>query len=623
MKVSKLSAGVLGRAGVCVAALLLSPAMSDRAQAYGGFWSSQTTRVKQSAARIVFVDNPDSTVTAIVQMSYAGPSQDFAWVIPMPGTPTVGVSSNAVFERLDAATAPEYWVEVTLEGMCAQEDDPEPASDAGIGTDGGPRDPDPTAPVAVIDQGSVGPYDYVNITVDRALDDPAQAATDWLTMNGYDLTDLDSEVLDPYLQDGLNLLAFKLTSGTDAGAIRPVVLTYESKRPMIPIRPAAVAAQDDMPVQVWVFGPSQAVPRDYESLVLNDALIDWLTAREFVAGTLPAGGVGPFGELVVSEPSNYDAVVSAAADEAGGRGFVTELGGPASQYRDKVWSTLDEETFTTIASQSYADGIDAVLAAHAHYSGWDGWSDAIAGATTLPEGVTIDEFGQNPDDHRGVAVVDAAEFLRLLDESVVAPVADTAAMLYRAPYLTRLYSTISPDEMTVDPSFDYNADLAQVSNIHIARQFVECGPTLSRSDAPWRIEPPQGGVIVGEGSGAWPVEEGSLPANLKIVTLSSHGPGTVVEDNSAEIGMELFERAGTNGSGAPVLLPQHGVMIGGTQSVTPYAPADSTEGNPPTSDGTDCSVAQVGRASDTGAARAPWWPLAGVFLALRRRGRAS
>ena len=78
-------------------------------------------------------------------------------------------------------------------------------------------------------------------------------------------------MLSPYLRDGLNLLAFKLTKGTDVGAIRPVILTYESKLPMIPIRPTSVAAHDDMGIQVWVFGPSQAVPDNYKSLVLNEA----------------------------------------------------------------------------------------------------------------------------------------------------------------------------------------------------------------------------------------------------------------------------------------------------------------------------------------------------------------
>src|ERR1019366_4291464 len=149
-------------------------------------------------------------------------------------------------------------------------------------------------------------------------------------------------------------------------------------------------AHDDMGIEVWVVGPSQAVPENPKSLVLNEARIDWLTAPKFVAGTLPAGGVGPFGAYV-DRPTNYDAIVTAAANEAGGEGFVTELAGPASQYRDKVWSSLDDQEFKTISNQPYADGIDAILAANRHFGGWDGWKDALEGATTLPEGVTIDQ----------------------------------------------------------------------------------------------------------------------------------------------------------------------------------------------------------------------------------------
>ena len=282
-------------------------------------------------------------------------------------------------------------------------------------------------------------------------------------------------MLGPYLREGLNLLAFKLTKGTDVGAIRPVILTYESKLPMIPIRPASVAAHDDMGIQVWVFGPSQAVPDNYKSLVLNEARIDWLSGGSFAAGTLPAGGVGPFGTYV-SKPSNYDAVVTAAANEAGGQGFVTELGGPASQYRTRSgrrWTTRSSRRSRARPTRTASTRSSRPTATSA--AGTAG-RDAIQGATTLPAGVTIDEFGRNPEQYRGVARVDTPKFFKLLHDEVVQPVADAAAMFYRAPYLTRLYSTMSADEMTVDPAFDYNVDLAQVSNVHIARQFIACGP---------------------------------------------------------------------------------------------------------------------------------------------------
>src|SRR5579863_9169777 len=587
----KILGSILGSAGVSVASLWL---LCPHAYAFGGFWSSQTAPVRQTSEQIVFVDNPDSTVTAIVQIRYAGPSAKFAWVIPLPGKPTVGVSSSKVFERLDAATAPQYWVEVTVEGSCVQKGRAQAAFGADSSAGGAPSAPDSTAaPVGVVERGSIGPYDYVVIMVQRDLGDPSKVATDWLKTNGYDLTGVEDKALSPYLKDGLNLLAFKLTKGAEVGAIRPVILTYESKLPTIPIRPTSIGAHDDMGIQVWVIGPSQAVPDNYRSLVINEARIDWLTGRKYAAGTLPAGGVGPFGPYV-GKPSNYDAVLAAAAKEAGGQGFVTELGGPASQYRDKVWSSVEGQEFTMISGRSYADGVDAILAANHPFGGWDGWKDAIQGATTLPTGVTIDEFARNPHQYRGVAKVDATKFFKLLYEGVVRPVADTAAMFYKAPYLTRLYGTMSPDAMTVDPAFRYNFDLAQVSNVHIAKQSIQCTSALDQDDAPWRIKLPQGGVVVGKGSRDWPVTEGSMPANLKVVSLSTSGPGTVIKDNSEDIGTKLFETAGaTDGGMSTPRPPLTGVMIGGAQTVT-RGQTGSTHGGAEASGGRKCSISCVG-----------------------------
>jgi hypothetical protein len=593
MKISNLWAQLVLLA--LAAALLVSPVMSHGARAFGGLWSSEGAKLEQSAARIVFVDNQDGGITAIIQLEYRGPARHFAWLIPVPGSPQVGISSSTVFDRLDAATAPQYWVEVAGLQMCKPEEPVAVADDASEAAPGAPRTPAPTmSPVVVFDQGSVGSYDHVTIAVDPSLSDRSQAAIDWLTSQGYDLTGLEGSVLDPYLADGFSLLAVKLTPGADAGAIRPVMLTYQSDRPMLPIRPTAVAAQQNMGIQVWVIGPSQAVPENYRSLVLNDALIDWLTGEPYVAGTLPAGGVGPAGPAI-DKPGNYDAVVSAAADEAGGQGFVTELGAPASQFREEVWSAQDEQTFARISTESYPDGIDALIAASRYYGGWDGWKDAVLGATALPDDVTIEEFGGDPERYRGLAEVDTAAFFELLRERVVEPVADTAELFYRAPYLTRLYTTMSADEMTVDPTFNYNSDLAQVDNIHIARQFMACDPTLSRSDAPWRIELPQGGVVAGAGDEVWPVPEGSMPANLKVVMLSTRGSGSVVEDNSEAIAMTLWETTGAAGSTTAMLAPpRHGVSIGETQRVPPQGQAASSVRSAPTRDSNGCNASQAG-----------------------------
>ncbi len=597
-------------------ALLLCATWSHRAEAFGGLWSSGAAPVRNAGEEIVFVDNPDTTITAIVRLSYEGPPQKFAWVIPVPGKPKIGVSSSTVFRRLEAATAPEYLVEVAVRGACKPGTVPALSSGAGYETAAESAAEDS---IVKIDQGSIGPYDYTSIKVDPSIEDPAKAATDWFTANGYTLTGMESSVLGPYLKDGLNLLAFKLGRGVDTGAIKPVMLTYESKLPMIPLRPASVAAPRDIGIQVWVFGPSQAVPLNYGSLVLDEALIDWLSGARHAAGTLPAGGAGPFGPTII-KPSNYDAVVTAAVREAGHRGFVTELAAPASQFRGSVWSSVDEQALPMMSRQHYADGIDAILAANRHFGGWDGWRDAVRGASTLPARVTLDDFARDPARYRGVVSVDAERFFSLLQAKVIEPVSDAAALFHAAPYLTRLYSRMSASEMTVDPVFTYNEELAQLSNTRVARQVVQCSSRLDQREAPWRITLPHGAVIAGKGDGTWPLPVNSMPANLELVQLSATGSGVVVKDNREAIAAKL---AGSTGPSAIEAEAPHppltGVMIGGAQNVTPRT-VPATQTSPKPSTGHRCTVSRVG--SGAGSMLALGLSLAGALFSARRLARS-
>jgi MYXO-CTERM domain-containing protein len=104
------------------------------------------------------------------------------------------------------------------------------------------------------------------------------------------------------------------------------------------------------------------------------------------------------------------------------------------------------------------------------------------------------------------------------------------------PTITRLYTTMSADEMTLDPLFTFNPDLAAVSNIHTAERIIECNPGIYQSEAPWRIELPQGGIIRGTAAsvGTWPTIA-NMPPNRKIVRDGEKGSGNVVEDKSEEI----------------------------------------------------------------------------------------
>jgi hypothetical protein len=538
-------------------------------------------------------------------------------VLPVSGVPDIEVSSNMAFDRLRGFTDPQYNLEVELEGECMEEQFFPEAQFDGAANVGAPSAADAGAGVMVLDEGSVGPYDYTVISVDPMLDDAAQVAIDWLNDNDYDLMGIGPDVLRPYLEENLNLLAFRLTKGNMTGAIRPVVLTYAGSKPSIPIRPTAVAAENDMGVRVWVLSDAQAVPSNYKSLVINEALINWFNYRQ-----------------------NYDQVITAAADEAGGQGFVTEMAGDSTQLDEIVFNSNDMQQWMSYQLQNFEDGFQAIQEASWRYRFWDGWRKTVCDAVNLPSDVTCDDFGRNPDAYRGVIEIDENAFIQALFENVVKPVIDTQEILLSRPYMTRLYSTMSADEMTLDPAFDFNPDLADVSNVHTAKQIIECSPELLPWQAPYRIELPQGGVIRGEGNQQWPIAIDDLPANLRIVQLSTAGAGEIVEDNRDMVLDALFEQSGVTASGTVTLeMPDEGVPIGGpmepavgngggdTMGPADTQPPEANAGAAGAGDGGSdgdgggvCSVGRPGGARGDASATALLGALA-LGLAVRRRRR--
>ncbi len=304
------------RAAMVASVMAVAALAADDAEACGGLFCNAVQPVVQVDERIIFVDHEDDTVTAVVQIAYAGPSEQFAWVIPIDGVPEIGVSSNVAFTRLQAATDPSYTMNTRVEGECAvappigfvgcaADQALSRVADAGAFNEDG---------IDVLASGSVGPYDYELISVAEITDqDPAAAALRWLDDNGYEATALSADLFRPYLEEGMNLLAFRLNKQADVGEIRPVTLRYPSRFPMIPIKLTSVAAQEDMGVLVWTIAEARAVPLNYKSLELNAALINWFSWQ-----------------------SNYFNVVNAAADEAGGQGFVTEMAQPSSVLDEDV-----------------------------------------------------------------------------------------------------------------------------------------------------------------------------------------------------------------------------------------------------------------------------------------------
>jgi hypothetical protein len=532
---------------------------TEPASACGGFFCSQQQPVNQAAERIIFADNGDGTITAVIQIMYEGPSENFSWLLPISTVPEgdqLGVASDIAFTRLQFATNPQFNLTTRVEGTCGEEN---PLLAGGVSR---PRsetcDDNPLLagcdlpdedingnPISVEASGVVGAFEYSVISVDPALADPVAPALEWLGANGYDVTPEGAGLIGPYLADGMYLLALRLTKGSDTGSIRPIKLTYAAEAPMIPIKLTAVAANRDMGVMTWVLSSARAVPLNYNALELNEARINWFNAA-----------------------SNYDQVVTAAADEAGGQGFVTEFAGPSSQLAEVVWRSDEEQDWQSVRSATYFSFDDMFSAVFQRYQSYSGFWDAIRRSVTLEEGVSYDDFRTCPSCYSDRATFAPTALFAAIDADVIEPLRGVQTLIDRAPYATRLYSTLSAAEMVVDPVFRFNPDLPELSNVHQAERVIECDPSVYEFEAPWRIDFPQGTTIRGtaDSVGIWPDAVSEQPANFRVLTLSTTGEGAVIADNAEVITADLSAyNAGVPGIDRPV--PGGGVDTPSTGSM--------------------------------------------------------
>jgi len=499
-----------------------SASIPSVASACGGFFCNQSQPVNQAAEGIIFADNGDGTVTAVIQIQYQGPSTSFSWLLPISavklnadGKADIGVASNLALQRLQGGTNPNYTLTTVVEGTCKQDlrggtfNGNPSASGPAIGVSGGGD----AGGVTVQASGSVGPYDYTVLKLDASLADPAASAVEWLGANGYDVPDGAANLIGSYLEDGLQLLALRLTKGADAGSIRPLVLTYRGTQASIPIKLTAVAANDNMGVLTWVLGSSQAVPENYLSLQLNEARINWFNAS-----------------------SNYNSVVIDAATDAGGHGFVTEFAGPSSTLKNVVWTQQDDANWLAFKGSVYQSFSDLFNRAYGQYGQYDGFWDATQASVTLPESLKFADFKLCPNCYSSqIQIPSLSSYVDALQTNVIDPVMMVQKLIDAHPQVTRLYTTMSARDMTVDPLFTFNADLADVSNLHTAKRFIECNENTLQTEAPWRIELPQGGVVRGTAAqvGTWPTDLNTLPPSQRILQAGKSGAGKVLEDNAS------------------------------------------------------------------------------------------
>jgi len=523
-------------------ALVSAVAAHERnAQACGCFaMPNVATPIVQARERILFAQD-QGMVTAYIQIKYQGAASEFGWLVPLPSVPTLQLGTDEVFDRLNFNTQPIYQLTTQTQycgggssmstsrsslGGCGGSDAASfGVQDAGVGYTSSDLGAAADGGAEVVTQSSIGPFDYAVLHADSQTE-----LLNWLKTNNYFVPAGTDAVMQPYIHPGAYFLALKLKAGESAGDIVPVIVKYASDLPMIPIILTSVGAVPDMGIQVWMLGAHRAIPRNYRHVVVDD-MPQWLGSE------------------------GYEALMVRAIHEAPARhAFVTEYAGssqPMVGVLDSPGRFGDAQSMEALTHP--ADYLD-----YLRFHGFRFDSTLIAllekylpippQYQSLPPAYYYQNYGSFPSsgnpDGGAAPAFDPIGLTNDIESRIVQPTLATGQLFRQHPYLTRLFTALSPQDMTADPVFSENPDLPDVPLLRSARLTFPCrgqgylvsNDTGFRSQVPGRLS-------------------STAPASIRIETLREAGPPIVDTDNTVAITAALGPVDYGSMTGAPSTQP--------------------------------------------------------------------
>jgi MYXO-CTERM domain-containing protein len=560
--------------------------------------------VDQSGENILFVQSGE-TIEAHIQIQYEGDPAQFSWVIPLQSVPEFSVGSEPLFQALLGATVPTYQVNQQFDDCSLGDDGAFPpgnnaGGDDGLSDGGGGETGAGEGGPDILLQETVGAYEITVLSGGSA-----DEVITWLDDNGYAQDPEAEPILAEYLAEGYVFGAVKLTGGSDTNEIHPIVLTFQNSVPCIPLRLTRIAAVEDMAVRSFFLGDARTVPQTYKHVLINPVKIDWINLA-----------------------ANYVDVITMAVDaeEASGRAFVTEYAGPSNivptfGVYDPAW---DASVFATAEPTQV---VDLLTAQGLYFCDFD-FGSGCGGIHPLAQSL-LDEFlpvpaGLDPNDFYAnlatyadqidMEVWDAAAFAAAMQGRIVDPGLHAQQALVDNPYLSRLYTTISPGEMTQDPEFHENPDLPDVTQTQVATQRFLCS-----NDTVWTL-PDGREVFLPQGTTTWPTfdEEPAWvqPWEAVVEETPNRGAPVVLRDNNDAIDEALAAynlAMGWRGSGSS---DDSGDTDSGASEGT--GGSQGTEGGP----GADDEASGCGCRSSGGPSGLAAWAVLGLLgIARRRRAR--
>ena len=252
--------------GVAAAVSAVAFAGQRPASACGGCFHPPTQTVSDITDERMLLSVSSTQSTLYDQIEYSGSPTSFAWVLPIHGTVTVGLSADVLFNSIDAMTATQINPPPV---NC-----PSPSCNAGSkrslsATAGDNASTEPPA-VQVLSQANVGPYSTVQL---HSNDSSALDA--WLTQNGFNIPAAVQPILDQYVKEGFDFLAMKLLPNQGVQAMRPVRVTMPGASLSLPLRMASIGTGAVTGITIWVVADGRYEPQNFPFFHIEDSQLVW------------------------------------------------------------------------------------------------------------------------------------------------------------------------------------------------------------------------------------------------------------------------------------------------------------------------------------------------------------
>jgi hypothetical protein len=260
---TRLRAGLLAAAVWAGAAAAATSARDARACG-GCFHPPSMSGTVVTDHRMIFSVSPAQT-TLYDQIKYQGSPSDFAWVLPIKSTVTVGVSSDVLFEALDQAT--QTTISAPNLPPC-----PSCSRSAGAGFAGAPPlNASLMAPqVTVLSMSVVGPYEQVQL---QSTSPTALSA--WLGAHGYMIPANVQPVIAAYVSEGFDFLAIRLQPGQGVQAMRPISVTTPGAGLALPLRMVAAGTGATVGITLWVIATGRYEPANFKTFTIAGSELTW------------------------------------------------------------------------------------------------------------------------------------------------------------------------------------------------------------------------------------------------------------------------------------------------------------------------------------------------------------